>query len=80
MKLSEEDIKILTLEKAKRENDAKYSPLPNNAERERLWKKSWDLNQQISRMIYGADGMYRKDKMHLLCGSSLDIKLLDAIG
>ena len=78
MKLSDEDIKILTLEKKKRENDAKYSPLPNCEIRETLWKKSWDLNRQISNLIYDATGNYRKDKRHLLIGSSLDLSLLES--
>jgi len=78
MNLSEEDIKILTLEKKKREIDAQYSPLPNCEYREKLWKKSWDLMKQINAMIYDAGGMYRKDKRHLLTGGSLDIHLIDA--
>lgn len=77
MSLSEEDIKILTLEKKKRENDAIYSPLPNGELREKLWHKSWDLHRKISTMIYDYDGMYRKDKRHLLIGSSLNIDLLE---
>ena len=76
-KLSEEDIKILTLEKKKRENDAKYDPLPNCEERDRLWKKSWNLMLQINALIYDAAGNYRKDKRHLLTGGSLDLSLLD---
>ncbi|WP_312694100.1 hypothetical protein [Caproiciproducens sp.] len=77
MKLSEEDIKILTLEKKKRENDARYSPLPNCEERDRLWKKSWNLMLQINALIYDTAGNYRKDKRHLLTGGSLDLSLLD---
>lgn len=76
MILSAEDIKILTLEKQKRENDAKYASLDNSPEREKLHTKSWKLNEQINAMIYDAGGNYRKDKRHLLNGSCLDIDLI----
>ena len=76
MILSAEDIKILTLEKQKRENDAKYASLDNSPEREKLHAKSWKLNEQINAMIYDSSGMYRKDKRHLLTGGSLDIELI----
>lgn len=74
--LTSEDIKILTLEKQKRENDAKYANLDNSPEREKLHVKSWKLMGQINAMIYDASGMYRKDKRHLLTGGSLDIDLI----
>lgn len=77
MKLSKEDIEILTLEKKKRENDARYDPLPSCEERERLWKKSWNLMLKINALIYDVNGNYRKDKRHLLTGGSLDLSLLD---
>ena len=77
MLLSEQDVKILTLEKTKRANDAVYGKMDNGEQRERLWKKSWNLMMQINAMIYDAAGMYRADKRHLLKGGSLDISLLD---
>lgn len=80
MTLSAEDIKVLTLERKKREIDAIYSPMPNGKERERLYKKSWALHKQISALIYDATGNYRRDKRHLLSGGSFDLHLLDAKG
>lgn len=80
MNLSEEDIKILKLEKEKRENDAIYGKLLNCELREKLWKKSWNLMERINYYIYDASGNYRKDKRHLLTGGSLDIGLLDEPG
>lgn len=76
MILSAEDIKILTLEKQKRENDAKYASIGNSPEREKLHAKSWKLMKQINAMIYDSRGMFRKDKRHLLTGGSLDIDLI----
>ena len=75
--LSQEDIQILKWEKEKRENDARYSNLPNGEARKRMWKKSWELMKKINYYIYDATGMYRKDKRHLLIGGSLDINLLE---
>jgi hypothetical protein len=79
MTLSKEDIQVLKWEKTKRENDAKYSMMPNGEERERLWNKSWELHKKISAVIYDHTGNYRKDLKHLLTGGSLDIHLLDEI-
>jgi hypothetical protein len=79
LQLSNEDIQILKLEKEKRENDARYSNLPNCEAREKMWKKSWNLMLKINAMIYDGRGEYRKDKRHLLTGGSLDIELLKQI-
>lgn len=77
MELNEHDIKILILEKQKRQIDAQYSPLPNSEQREKLWRKSWNLMRQINAMIYDAGGNYREDKRHLLTASgSLNLDLL----
>lgn len=80
IKLSTEDIEILTLEKKKQELDAIYSNMPNCAERDKLWKKSWDLMVMINAMIYNSSGMYRTDKRHLLRpnSGSLNLHLLDS--
>lgn len=75
--LSTEDIKILTLEKQKRENDARYANLDNSPEREKLHAKSWKLMEQINAMVFDSRGMFRKDKTHLLTGGSLDISLIE---
>ncbi len=80
MDLSKEDIQVLKWEKVKRENDAKYSMMPMGEEREKLWKKSYDLHTKISNVIYDHSGNYRKDKEHLLINSCLNIKLLDGLG
>jgi len=80
IQLSKEDIQILKWEKEKRENDAKYSQLPNCEAREKMWKKSWDLMMKINYYIYDTTGSFRKDKRHLLTGGSLDIKMLDRLG
>ena len=79
LNLSKEDIQILKLEKEKRENDAAYSKLPNCEQREKMWKKSWNLMLKINAYIYDARGDFRKDKMYLLNNGSLNIKLLEQI-
>lgn len=79
MDLSKNDIQVLKWEKAKRENDAKYSMMPNREERERFWKKSYELNRKISNVIYDHTGNYRKDLRHLLINGCLNIKLLDEL-
>jgi len=77
--LSTGDIQILTLEKQKREIDARYANLGNSPEREKMWKKSWHLMEQVNAMIYDSVGNYRKDKRHLLTGGSLDISLIEPL-
>lgn len=77
MKLSEEDNKILTLEKKVREIQKQYDPLPNCEARDKLWEKAHKLNRELNNMIFDSNGMFRKDKMHLIKDHCLNVALLE---